>query len=181
MVQLAMEYEFAGQDDDAIKTYSQIVEKFPDAAAAKKAAGARVRLESVGKPLLLRGMTNTGAKVSVDDFRGKILLIHYWGTTIEPSLNDLVVLKDLHARYGKGFAILGVCLDSNKGTLDAFLKKNRLSWPQMWEPGGLDGRPAMELGILTLPTSILLDSKGRVLNRNIHVSEIESELKKQLK
>jgi hypothetical protein len=61
------------------------------------------------------------------------------------------------------------------------LKKNRLSWPQMWEPGGLDGRPAVELGILTLPTLILLDDKGRVLNRNIHVSEIEAELKKQLK
>jgi tetratricopeptide (TPR) repeat protein len=178
--ELAREYEFAGRDDDAVKAYAGIVEKHPDAAVAKKAAGARARLESVGKPLDLGGTTSTGAKRGVQDFRGKALLVYYWSTEM-PNISDLAVLKELHARYGKGFAILGVSLDNNKATLDGFLKKNRLPWDQIWEPGGHDSRPAIELGIMSLPTALLLDGQGRVINRNIHVSEVEAELKKILK
>jgi tetratricopeptide (TPR) repeat protein len=183
MVQLAMAHEFAGQEDEAARCYAQIVEKFPDSAPAKKAAGARKRLESVGKTLALAGTTNTGGKVSVKDFGGKVLLVHYWSTEFEPCVAELATLRDLQAKYGRaGFALLGINLDVNKKTLDAFLKKNKVvSWPQMWEPGGLESRPAVELGILTLPTALLVDGEGQVVNRNIHVSEIESELKKLLK
>ena len=31
------------------------------------------------------------------------------------------------------------------------------------------------------PTMILLDSKGNVLNRNVHISELDSDLKAQFK
>ena len=53
------------------------------------------------------------------------------------------------------------------------------SWTH--EDGGLDSRVANELGILTLPTMLLLDKQGRVVNRNIHASEVGAELAKVLK
>ena len=59
------------------------------------------------------------------------------------------------------------------------IKKARLTWPQIYESGGLESRPATELGILTLPTMLLLDKKGRVISRNIHISEVEVEIKKR--
>jgi hypothetical protein len=37
------------------------------------------------------------------------------------------------------------------------------------------------MGILTLPTMILVDDKGTVINRNVHITELESELKSHLK
>jgi hypothetical protein len=37
------------------------------------------------------------------------------------------------------------------------------------------------MGILTLPTMILVDDKGKVINRNVHITELESELKAVLK
>jgi hypothetical protein len=48
------------------------------------------------------------------------------------------------------------------------------------EAGSLEGRLANELGILTLPTMILVDKDGRVLNRNITIAEVEDELKKRV-
>jgi hypothetical protein len=37
------------------------------------------------------------------------------------------------------------------------------------------------LGILTLPTMILVDQQGRVVNRNIQSSELEQEVAKLIK
>jgi hypothetical protein len=61
-----------------------------------------------------------------------------------------------------------------------FVQQAKLPWVQLYEPGGLESRLANEMGVLTLPTMILLDGQGRVLNRNIHISEVESELRKLL-
>ena len=40
---------------------------------------------------------------------------------------------------------------------------------------------ATDLGIWTLPTMILVGSDGKVLNRNIHIGELDGELKKLLR
>ena len=52
---------------------------------------------------------------------------------------------------------------------------------QLFEPGGRESRYANELGILTLPTMILIDGSGKVVSRNIHVTELDGELKKRFR
>jgi len=92
------------------------------------------------------------------------------------------VLKDLLDKHGSSaFAVVGVNLDTNAQALSAFLAENKLPWPQIHEEGGLDSRPAVELGILTLPTMILVDREGKVVNRNIGTSELVGELKKLIR
>ena len=110
------------------------------------------------------------------------MLIHYWATWCEPCKRDLQTLKALQAKFGKaGFTLVGVSLDTDVSTLDQYVRAQQVSWPQLHEPGGLDSRLANELGILTLPTMILVDKTGRVVRRNIHVSELEEELQKLTK
>jgi hypothetical protein len=91
-------------------------------------------------------------------------------------------LRSLQAKYAKdGFVLVGVNLDSEPAAVADFLKAKRLTWPQLYEPGGLDGRLANEMGILTLPTMLLLDKQGQVVSRNISVGELDTELGKQLR
>ena len=100
------------------------------------------------------------------------MLVHYWATWCEPCKTDFAQLKELYAKYGKGgFTLLGVNLDNNLSEATDYLSKNRLPWSQVWEQGGLDSRLANEMGILTLPTMILVDDKGKVINRNVHITE----------
>jgi thiol-disulfide isomerase/thioredoxin len=182
MLQLAIAQEFAGQEDDAKKWYGDIVKSFPTSASAKKAMGAKTRLDSVGKSITLRGKSTTGSTVDLAGYRGKVVLVHYWATWCEPCKADLVLLKELQAKYGKsGFSLIGISLDSNPQALAAYLKENRLPWAQIYEEGGLDSRLANELGILTLPTMILIDQDGKVLNRNAHVSDLDRELRAKLR
>ena len=182
MLQLAIAEEYAGEEDAANEWYGQVVKEFPASAPARKAAGARTRLESVGKTISLQGKSPSGGKVDLAAYRGKVVLIQYWASWCEPCKADMVTLKDLLARYGRsGFSIIGVNLDSSLQKMGAYLAESRLPWPQIFEEGGLDSRPANELGILTLPTMILVDQQGKVVNRNIHVAELDRELKKLIR
>ena len=76
---------------------------------------------------------------------------------------------------------MGVNLDSDDATAKRFLAKNPLPWAQVYESGGLDSRLANELGILSLPTMLLLDGEGRVVNRAIHAAELDAELQKLMR
>jgi thiol-disulfide isomerase/thioredoxin len=182
MLQLAIAEEFAGKDEKAAQWYGRIVADFASASVAVKAAGAKRRLESVGKSITLRGKTLTGSAVDLDQYRGRVVLVHYWSTWCEPCKRDLQTLKALQAKFFKsGFSLIGVSLDSDARLLDQFIRAQQLAWPQLHEPGGLDSRLANELGILTLPTMILIDKSGRVVRRNVHAGEVETELEKLLK
>lgn len=182
LLQLAIAKEFAGEEDEAKEYYGRIVTDFSQAPAAAKAAGAKTRLASVGRPVPIRGMTTANKPVDISQYRGKLTLVQYWATWCEPCKNDMNQIKDLLAKYGKsGFAVLGVNLDGNKNDLAAFLKQNPIPWVQIYEPGGLDSRPANEMGILTLPTMLLIDEKGNVVDRNIHIGQVEAEIKQRLK
>ncbi len=178
MLQLAIAHEFAGREDEARRWYGRIAADFSESPSARKATGALRRLESVGKVLSLTGKSPTGTTVDLARYRGQVVLIQYWATWCEPCKADMATLKELQAKHSRHFAVIGVNLDNTEAELNAFLKENPLPWSQIFEPGGLESRPAVEMGILTLPTMLLVDQEGRVVHRNITAGEIEAELKR---
>ena len=66
-------------------------------------------------------------------------------------------------------------------TVSDFLAANKLPWAHIHEEGGMDSPPANQLGILTVPTMLLVNQEGKVVNRAIGAAEIETELKKLLR
>ncbi len=181
MLQLGIAREYAGQDDDAKKWYERIGREFADSPQAKKAAGAARRIDSVGTVLSLSGKSPGGDTVDLASYRGKAVLVQYWATWSESAKNDMPVLKQLAAKYRDSFAVIGVSVDTNAKTLKGYLLENPLPWPQIFEDGGQDSQPANALGIITVPTMILVDSQGKVVNRNIQTAEVEAELKKLIR
>lgn len=183
LLQLGSSEEFAGQDAKAKGWYQKIVTNFPQSTLAKKARGAITRLDSVGQQMQLTGKAiGTTTPVNLTAYRGRVVLIHYWATWCEPAKVDMAQLKELHARYNRaGFELIGVNLDEQAATAVDYLTKNRLPWAQLHEPGGLDSRLAQELGIMNLPTMILVDETGKVAHRGIHITELESDLSKRLR
>lgn len=183
ILQLAIALESSGKETEAATWYGKIASDYPSSNAAAKAGGAKTRLESVGKKMALRGRTIDGKSLDISALAGRIVVVHYWASYSEPCLEDLKPLAQLYTKYGReGFLPVGVCLDQNPQSMAAQLKKTPLAWPQIYETGGVDGnRLANEMGIVTLPVMILVDKNGVVVNRNIHASELEAEIKKLLK
>lgn len=171
LFQLASINEFNAEEDKARTYYERLVQEKPDSDPGKKAAGALRRLDLVGKPLDLRGPTLDGKGVDAAQYKGKTLLVAFWTSAADTQRRDLPELKKVYDRYrAKGFEIVGVSLDSEKEALDAFLKQNPLPWPQVFEPGGMDSPLADSYGIISLPTMILVDAQGKVVNRNIRTA-----------
>jgi len=177
MLQISIADEFSGKEEAAIERYQQIVERFPSSASARKASGALRRLQAVGQPLDLNGTTIDGKKLSLRDFKGKPVLVHYWATWCEPCKVDIARIRELQEKYRQDIVVVGIALDGDKASLQRFLLSKPLNWPQLYEPGGLDGRLAEELGVLTLPTMLLLDKEGVVVERNLMVTDLEKSLK----
>jgi len=182
MLQLGIAHEFAGKETEAVRWYGEIATNLPDTTIGRKAAGAKARLTSVGNAISVEGRTIDGKSASLASSRGKYTLVDYWATWCEPCKQEHATLRQLQAKYGaKGFALIGVNLDSDRQDAVKYLAKNRLPWPQLFEKGGMESRLATEMGILTLPTKILVDENGKVVSRNVHVAQLEAELKKRLK
>ena len=72
--------------------------------------------------------------------------------------------------------MVGIALDTDKAQLAKFLAAKPIPWLQLHESGGLDGRLAEELGVLTLPTMFLLDAQGNVVDRNLVITDLEKKL-----
>ena len=82
MLQLAISHEFGGQEDDAKRWYGRIVAEFPEAPAARKAAGAQTRLDCVGRVLAIQGQTRTGRQIDTSQYarqdRARPVLDHHF-------------------------------------------------------------------------------------------------------
>ena len=180
LLQLGMYQEFVGKSDEARKWYQQLASSFPNATSAQKATGAIRRLTSAGKPIPLRGkdlVTGAPVDLAAAPYRGKIVLIHYWATWCEACKADMVLLKDFYVKNSnRSFEVIGVCLDSSAAPAKQYLAQNRFPWKQLYEEGGLEGRLASEMGVMTPPLMILVDQTGKVVNHNIHVAELDGEV-----
>jgi thiol-disulfide isomerase/thioredoxin len=181
LMQLASASEFNAEEDEARKYYELLVARFEASDPGKKAAGALKRLDLIGKTLDLRGPGLNSQEVDASRYRGKTLLVTFWASWADPVRRDLPELLKVYQKYhGKDFEIIGVNLDNDRAELDAFLKDNALPWPQIFEPGGIEkNRFATDYGIIALPTMLLVDPQGKVVNRGIRTAaELERQLEK---
>jgi thiol-disulfide isomerase/thioredoxin len=181
MWQLAMGQEFAGDDQNAIKWYNRVVKNFGKTATAVKSAGAVRRLESVGKTISLKGKSLGGRSVDLSAAKGKVVLIHYWASDIPACLVDLPAIEKMVNKYEPNLLVVGVSLDNSRQALETYLRANPLPWPNIWEEGGMENRLATEMGIIVEPTMILIDAKGKVVDRSTHAISLDNELKAMLK
>jgi thiol-disulfide isomerase/thioredoxin len=182
LMELAISQEFGGDEAKALEAYTAVVQGFPGSPLMAKAAGAKTRLESPGKPIALKGKTLSNAPFDLAANKNKVTLIQYWATWSDLSKADMPLLKELRTKYGKEFEVVGVCLDNDPQAMMAYLKQNDPRWPQLFEEGGIEAsRYATEMGIQIVPTMILVDKTGKVANRNIRADELETELQKLLK
>lgn len=183
MLHLAVNHEFSGKLPEAEKWYKRLVRDYADSRAGERAVGAVRRLELTGKELSLSGPGLQGGTIDVQRYRGQVLLVYYWSTWCKPCTEDLPVIRALYEQYhDRGFEIVGINLDSTPGPVEPYLSQHRVTWPQIYQPGGLEeSKPATAYGIISLPTMFLVDKEGRVVNRNVSTADLKTLLPDLLK
>jgi thiol-disulfide isomerase/thioredoxin len=149
------------------------------------------RLELVGKPApAIAGEDVDGHRLSLADYKGKIILIDFWATWCPPSIDSMPILDALVQKYGKrGLVIVGVNVDALhenvKETRAAlpivrrFLVNHKVTWPNL-QSGQATGDLAAAYRVEQIPANFLIGRDGKVIAVEQSGDALEQAVKKAL-
>jgi thiol-disulfide isomerase/thioredoxin len=118
-------------------------------------------------------MNIEGKRVSLSEFKGKYVLLDFWGSWCGPCRAANPHLKELYSKYAsKGFEIVGIASEKVSGQVQAekmwkeAVEKDGLTWTNL-----LNNELNMQQDVVALysiegyPTQILLDQQGKIIAR----------------
>lgn len=115
----------------------------------------------------------TGKRISLSDYRGKVVLLDFWATWCGPCLAELPNVKQVHDKYkDKGLVVIGISLDRDRSRLQSFVMQQGVHWPQIFEGGG--GYNIAQLyRVNAIPSTFLLDREGVIRYTNLRGPRLE--------
>ncbi len=110
----------------------------------------------------------SGENLSLESFRGKVVLLDFWATWCPPCMASLPKLLELYKEFhAKGFEIIGVSLDESAEDLRRVIESYGLPWPIAFEGKRWDNSVANLWRVYQIPTAYLLDKNGIIRFRDL--------------
>jgi peroxiredoxin len=176
-----------GRDAEGIVELKKYVEAQPNGSKAESAArlieNPRRAREAYAPDFSLT--TADGEFVSLEDLRGKVVLLDFWGTWCPPCVASVPAVRDLQRRFQKEpqFKMISVSSDGDEAKWRGFIDKNQMVWTQYLDR---DHHVQRAFGVHEFPTYILIDAEGIVRYREPtssweHTGDLPDAIKKYLK
>lgn len=171
--------------------FDGLEQRFPGNALVKQAASAYDRqLNNEGKATAIgigdvapniRYPDTAGKAVSLQDFRGKYVLLDFWASWCAPCRAENPNVVKAWKRFGgPSFAILGVSLDTKKSSWLEAIRQDRLSWSQISDLKGWNSAPAATYGVEAIPANFLINPEGKIVATNLEGDSLMLKLKQVL-
>ena len=129
--------------------------------------------------------SSEGEHVALEDLKGKVVLLDFWGTWCPPCVESVPELRGLHKKYSKepSFVLIGISSDSDDEVWREFTAKNKMIWPQYRDK---DRRIQRTFGVRAFPTYVLIDHQGIVRFQSVGLSwtraaSLDEAIRKQVK
>lgn len=104
-----------------------------------------------------------GKKISLKDFRGKIIFLNFWASWCEPCREEMPAMERLYQEFkDKNFVVFAVNVKDRKQDAIDFVRELKLSYPVAIDP---EGQVGLLYGAWGLPTTYLIGPKGEGLAR----------------
>jgi cytochrome c biogenesis protein CcmG/thiol:disulfide interchange protein DsbE len=149
----------------------------------------------LGKPAPEFALENlSGQKVSLDNYKGKAVLLNFWATWCGPCKIETPWLIELRDKYApQGFEVVGISTEGedlkpddkqgwakDKIAISKFVQQMKVPYPMLM---GGDSLSQEYGGLDAMPTSFFVDRKGVVVAAQMGLtseSDIEANIKKAL-
>lgn len=108
-----------------------------------------------------------GKAISLSDYKGKVVLLNFWGTWCPPCRHEMPSMEQLYKRlHSKGFVVLALNQTESPG--DVFIYTSQLSvTPTFKILYDKNSDVAAKYRVDGLPTTFLIDKKGIIRYRAI--------------
>ena len=141
--------------------------KFPRAGIPAASAGATSAAMAEAPNVAMKDLS--GNDVTLQQYKGKVVLVNFWATWCEPCKSEIPMLIDLQQKYGsRGFSVLGLSMDEDgmkavqpfldKERFDVGGQKEAINYPIVFANDSIAEKFG---GILGLPTSLLFTRDGK--------------------
>ena len=113
-----------------------------------------------------------GQPLSLEKYRGQVVLLDFWATWCPPCIAEMPNLKRTYAKYkNQKFEIIGISLDRSKSSLQAYLEEEGITWPQHYDSSRQISNMYQVTGI---PSTFLIDAEGVIRKTNLRGSSLET-------
>ena len=130
-------------------------------------------------------VTSEGEHITLEDLKGKVVVLDFWGTWCPPCVASLPSLRALNKRFAKEpqFVLIGISSDSEEQPWREFTAKEKMVWPQYWDR---DRHVQRAFNVHAFPTYIVIDHEGIVRFRSSgmsweHAAYLNDAIKKHVK
>jgi len=138
----------------------------------------------VGRPAPTFEVTTLdGKQIQLQDYRGKVVVLHFWATSSGPCLITMPTIKRSYERLSRhdDFVMISLSLDDQKrvSRLRGRVSRHDLTWPQVHL--GPNSKIASRYGVAGVPRYVVVGRDGKILyNDNRLGPEFESVLRQRL-
>ena len=110
-----------------------------------------------------------GRKLSLSDYKGKVVLLDFWATWCTPCRDEIPHFVEMQEKYGpQGFQVIGISMDDDAKPVREFYDKFKINYPVAL---GNDKLAQSFGGVLGLPVNFLIDRDGRIVAKYLGATD----------
>lgn len=102
-----------------------------------------------------------GKPLSLSEFRGKYVVLDFWGTWCGWCIKGMPKMKEYYSKYSGKLEIIGIDCEEDEQTWKDGVKQLALPWKHVI--AGSDGSLQRMFGVQGYPTKVIIDPQGHVV------------------
>ena len=106
-----------------------------------------------------------GKKVSLSDFRGKWVVLDFWGSWCGWCVKGFPALKEAYKKYGDKLVIIGIDCNESEEDWREGVKKHELPWINVYN--GMDRSLYEAYNITGFPTKAIVNPEGKLVDLTV--------------
>lgn len=104
-----------------------------------------------------------------DQYKGKSLVINFWGTWCEPCIREMPALQAQAEKWkDKDVVVLGINVGEDQMAVENFVKQLKINFTVLLDP---NKQAVQNYGISPLPSTLFVSADGKI--RNIHIGQLD--------
>jgi cytochrome c biogenesis protein CcmG/thiol:disulfide interchange protein DsbE len=114
-------------------------------------------------PFTLRAL-DSGKPVSLEQFRGRPVVINFWASWCGPCRQEHPVLEWGAKEFGGQAQFLGIVFEDTEENAREFLQQMGASFPQLVDPRS---RISVDYGVAGVPETYFIDANGVIMGKHV--------------